>query len=463
MFGTPTPRQLEVSDEFLDLLSVQPSAITDEIFEAAHSTPAQRAYIDENYDLPLDPQSRMERADQYWPQEYFHGTTAAPYNIPRTDMDGGFHMGSAEAAWDRNRANSSSGEYELPPIYATGGVDGRPPLSDILQSLTDAEGSGAGQYPLFYNQGQFYTPEELGDPGLRQTMLEGGIPEVEGYSGVWNRADALEGMGLNPTAEARGFREGTRTTPYRANLGDVLESNDADAWTTNRLRSALLERNAEFGDVPEGVTDSLARLYEDQSLVRLLPPEVREASGYPTETSDLNRRFNNEMQQALRSQGYDSIAYRNIFEGYHQDPSVIAFEPQQVRERFSARFDPRLRHLGQATAGFGGLAYGISGQEAAAQTLRPFEPGEFRQNGDGSISTELSVTIQTPDGAWVNVPSLLMGPDGPVEYDPDDEEVMQQVAEYLRATGVQLPTFRSVDEAVAAAQARSDARGTATP
>lgn len=91
------------------------------------------------------------------------------------------------------------------------------------------------------------------------------------------------------------------------------------------------------------------------------------------------------------------------------------------------------------------------------QSIRPFAPGEFINNPDGSISTELSVTSQSPDGSWTNIPSLWMTPDGPMIV---DEDIAADLARnYGRATSTRFPSFGSLDEAERIASSRSNRGG----
>lgn len=80
-------------------------------------------------------------------------------------------------------------------------------------------------------------------------------------------------------------------------------------------------------------------------------------------------------------------------------------------------------------------------------------------NKDGSISTERTVTIQDPrihKGLWVNIPTLYGG-----------KEVSQEKAIDIIAgnegidpeTGRKVPFFTTLDEALEAAEARSDSLG----
>lgn len=102
------------------------------------------------------------------------------------------------------------------------------------------------------------------------------------------------------------------------------------------------------------------------------------------------------------------------------------------------------------------------GDEAAAdKILRPLAQGEQRNNSDGSYSTEITTTWQTPDGKWVNVPSLWAGPDGKTkQFDPGDEDgIMNAMVDYERQTGKRFPRYDTVQEAEAAAKARTQAGG----
>lgn len=74
-------------------------------------------------------------------------------------------------------------------------------------------------------------------------------------------------------------------------------------------------------------------------------------------------------------------------------------------------------------------------------------------NSDGSYSTERSITVQTPDGRWVNIPSMFGG-----KQVSEDEAVsiMQRNGWKDPETGRPAQFFGSVREAEAAAQARSN-------
>jgi hypothetical protein len=120
-----------------------------------------------------------------------------------------------------------------------------------------------------------------------------------------------------------------------------------------------------------------------------------------------------------------------------------------LEERQRARQGGQMGILGNAMAAL----------PAGSRDIRPLRPGEFRQNDDGSRSTELSVTVTNPalnQGQPTNIPSLYMENGSLVLFDNDDE-----VVDAALATGLTFPTFNTIEEAVAAARQRSDAGGIA--
>lgn len=92
--------------------------------------------------------------------------------------------------------------------------------------------------------------------------------------------------------------------------------------------------------------------------------------------------------------------------------------------------------------------------------LRPFQSWEHRDNADGSVSTEITTTIQDSSGQWVNVPTLWRNSDGWVEL---DEEHQQAAMAAYEAKGEAFPRFGTLPEAEAAAEARSAAGGAGAP
>jgi hypothetical protein len=92
--------------------------------------------------------------------------------------------------------------------------------------------------------------------------------------------------------------------------------------------------------------------------------------------------------------------------------------------------------------------------------LVPYDPAKHkpRSNPDGSYSTEIEVTGDSPDGSTWNIPTLWFDADGNPRELP--EVAAQTLAQrYEAETGNMFPRFGSVDEAVAAARARSAAGG----
>lgn len=91
--------------------------------------------------------------------------------------------------------------------------------------------------------------------------------------------------------------------------------------------------------------------------------------------------------------------------------------------------------------------------------MRPLKQGEYIRNPDGSVSTERTITYQLDDGRWVNSPTLFMTPSG-VRSFSEQPEVAEMIAKRLMLEyGFDFPTFNSLEEAEAAAKARSEAGG----
>ena len=90
---------------------------------------------------------------------------------------------------------------------------------------------------------------------------------------------------------------------------------------------------------------------------------------------------------------------------------------------------------------------------------QPLGPGQRISNGDGSYSTERLRTVQMADGQWANVPSLIMGPQGPVDVGFMPDDALSQVASRMETGGKQFPRFPDIATAEAAARTRSNMGG----
>ena len=94
--------------------------------------------------------------------------------------------------------------------------------------------------------------------------------------------------------------------------------------------------------------------------------------------------------------------------------------------------------------------------------LEPFDPAKHKpvDIGKGGPSTELTITVDGPDGRVWNIPSLWWTKDGkPMEL-PENEAIKMAV-EHERLTGARFPRFSDIPTAVEAAQARSKKGGAA--
>jgi hypothetical protein len=101
---------------------------------------------------------------------------------------------------------------------------------------------------------------------------------------------------------------------------------------------------------------------------------------------------------------------------------------------------------------------------AAPWLYRPFDPelDQPRLNPDGSVSTEITRTVQTPDGEWVNVPSLWWDEGGGASTDlgqRTDDQLAELAGQYEQRSGEQFPHFGTLEEAEQSAVARSAGGG----
>lgn len=92
--------------------------------------------------------------------------------------------------------------------------------------------------------------------------------------------------------------------------------------------------------------------------------------------------------------------------------------------------------------------------------FEPYSPTKHkpRDNKDGSFSTEIEVTTESPDGKYWNIPALWFKEDG-TSVELGEDEAAQFAQRYEAETGKQFPRFDSVDQAVNFAEQRSAAGG----
>ncbi len=92
------------------------------------------------------------------------------------------------------------------------------------------------------------------------------------------------------------------------------------------------------------------------------------------------------------------------------------------------------------------------------KTIRPFDPGEFLDNGDGTHSTERSVSFNI-EGREVLAPSLWMTPAGPVDLSRNPESIVRAIRAFEERTGNRFPRFDTREEATEFSKRKSQAGG----
>ena len=87
---------------------------------------------------------------------------------------------------------------------------------------------------------------------------------------------------------------------------------------------------------------------------------------------------------------------------------------------------------------------------------RPLVRGEFRDNKDGTRSTERLIGVQI-DGRETLIPSIWMTPDGIVEL--GEKKAREFALQYMKESGKKFPSFSTQEEAEQFAIGRSNSGG----
>ena len=339
----------QAANKVIDLLGAgRGDEVTEQDFARAMRV---RDYFLEQYDLPMDQASRMARADEHWPQTGTHFTRAdVDFDYPRTDLDGGFHYGSPEAAFDRAALTQG-----VPPVYTTntpygvmegpGGLSANNAALNARQKLI-AEGKDPADYEMDSVTGEVRNSnsEEITDwvwlgKDPRNSVLRG-------YTMLSDKAPEV----------------GPRTMAVRlANWNPYVSDADAGHWHPLGTAASLERQDPVLANELRQAAN-FAKTYPEQLVYDTLGQPIDAALGRASAT-DMEMRA---MQKVFTERGHTGVEYPNRYEGTPTERSNFVFAPQQIRSSLSALFDPRLRHLGHMGAGFAGavpLAYGILPEE----------------------------------------------------------------------------------------------------
>lgn len=90
--------------------------------------------------------------------------------------------------------------------------------------------------------------------------------------------------------------------------------------------------------------------------------------------------------------------------------------------------------------------------------IRPFGEGEFVDNGDGTRSSERTMSFEI-GGKEVLVPSLWMTDKGPVDLARNPNVLMRAVESFERRSKKKFPRFDDPRQATEFAKQRSDSGG----
>lgn len=169
------------------------------------------------------------------------------------------------------------------------------------------------------------------------------FPEFDGRSyaasgfgthmGAPEAADQILRNRQSRLARARGapdYVDNSAVLPLRASAQGAIRIADTNTWNPHDVMSAMA-----WSDDPLAAA-AYDRIVSDPDYPRFASESELEAF----------------MQQRMENDGVSGFVYQNEIEG--GGDSYAIFDPRNIRSRF-ARFDPRLSHLANLSAGIGGL------------------------------------------------------------------------------------------------------------
>lgn len=189
--------------------------------------------------------------------------------------------------------------------------------------------------------------------------------------------------------DAPTYVEGSQVLPLRVDAGPMLRVNDTETWNPNATQFAMA-----WSDDPAAVA-AYNRIQANPDYPKF---------GTEAEQSAF-------MQKQLEQDGIGGFVYNNTFEGGGDSYAVL--NPANIRSRF-ARFDPRLSHLKNLSAGIGGAAVlSALGDDAEAGTQIMDLVNQSGISGAAQIlgvsqrDVEEAISIAVPPSQW---DQLVVGP-----------------------------------------------------
>jgi hypothetical protein len=147
-------------------------------------------------------------------------------------------------------------------------------------------------------------------------------------------------------------REGVRRAGSERNHNYARSIAEADAFDTQKA----VEYDARF----EG---EAGNAWLQQNPNEYFSEADRVLGDWNAKNTELGEAARVELDTALRGDGFDSLTVMQDtgFLG-RETPTTVIFDPRNIRSRF-ARFDPRLSHLRNLSAGVGGVGLGLGVME----------------------------------------------------------------------------------------------------
>jgi hypothetical protein len=349
-------------DEVLGLLkSGKADQVTDEMLDLGNAADNANlnAYLFDNYDLPMDEASRMARAQEYGFEGY-HGTT---HDFPAFDAERGNYEGHF------GRGNYFTSE----PLDAGANYAGEGP--DLTGRITQRAEQLASELDLDYDdpkviemarrelvgphQGAIIPAMVRGDVVDVRPHTRGGSTALENNEGPYSTDDFIDDAKKELGDDADEFEIRARASEIAFEENSYHEPEGKLANFAQGIRDAGWRNDFDADEALEPIQESL---FEGYAAATDLDKSLRGGPLMYAENPETGALIGNDViRQGFVSAGYPNILMdapsafpnmQNIPEGTEH---LINSSPEMIRSRF-ARFDPRLKHLRNLSAGVGGGA-----------------------------------------------------------------------------------------------------------
>ena len=379
-------------DDVLGMLkSGRASEVTDDMLDLGNAADNANlnAYLYDNYDLPMDTPSRMNRAQEMvFGDDYYHGTTHDfnQFGGNTGNLEG--HFGAGNYLTSSRRDASANYAGEGPDL--TGRITQRAEQlnNEMDLNFDDPKGFEQAKSELKGSNEGFIIPARVRGKTVDTQPHTRGQPTVlENDLGPYSTDDFIEDAKNELGSDADSFEIQARASEIAWEENQNLEPEGELAKFIQAIRDAGWKNDF---DAEEALTPIIDSVYEGVASANDLDRSLRGGSLMYAENPNSGVLIGNDViRQAFNSAGYPNIVMdaassfgnmKNIPEGTKH---IINSAPENIRSQF-ARFDPRLKHLRNLSAGIGGL--GLLGANAFGSLAPQQAQAQSRQHLDVTIT-----------------------------------------------------------------------------